>query len=382
MSWFRGMGTPPGIDGGAPAGPWRVRPAGMAGRSRSATQAIIDHIKAGPGGWTILQVTWADLQPTPGALDTAKADALAADFAWAASNGLPVGLRFLSGFWAPDHVKTAAGTMSTWYGLEGGDPAYPAPSNSKWLKFPGPMPKWWTNPYALAYRDVMERLAAYPGIGDAPNLSFVTDTLGCTYYGEINHQFFLQENRIAAKAAGFTTAKDLAAMTAGIQIHKAVWSPLGVGTSLALLPHQSITTATPPAIDVSEARAIAIGQELIDTLGPLALLAQNSVMYGDGQYPEIMAWIDAKAHGGQPANGQTQTTAKHLDAWTAADKVTPLRSFQRCVDMGMASVEVPAGGLSRQVKGGVEAWPAQTLEQSADVNARLRANLALYTAGG
>ena len=113
MSWFRGMGTPPGIDGGAPAGPWRVRPAGMAGRSRSATQAIIDHIKAGPGGWTILQVTWADLQPTPGALDTAKADALAADFAWAASNGLPVGLRFLSGFWAPDHVKTAAGTIDT-----------------------------------------------------------------------------------------------------------------------------------------------------------------------------------------------------------------------------------------------------------------------------
>ena len=79
---FRGTAEPPPPATGAP----RIRLTGLGGRTRAQTTTEQAWITAGAtGGFSVVEVNWSGVQPTPGALSSARVTSLHADFDWAES---------------------------------------------------------------------------------------------------------------------------------------------------------------------------------------------------------------------------------------------------------------------------------------------------------
>ena len=361
---FRGTAPDPPPATGAP----RIRLTGLGGRTKAQTDAEKAWITAGPaGGFTVLEVNWSGLQPAAGALAAGKVAALHADFDWAESLGLPVFLRVMCGSDAPGWAKTASGGAMTYYTND-------ATTGGAWVEIPGGVPRWWAPAYADAYEDFMARMAVE--FGDEPQLAAVSMSLPMTEYAEpCIHQFNHGPNRDAARAAGFTTAKDLAAFTRGWAVHAANWSPHAVATACAFNTHQGLTAAG--AMETSMARTTALMDEQRAKIGDrLTIWENNSLMAGETE----MATMYAKMQAAHTADGitvhiQTRTVAKHKRGKANGIDTSPYKTALRAIGIGAQSVEMPAGGFNKGLDGGTTLWPEISLAQAADLNARLAANV-------
>lgn len=108
----------------------RLRLAGMMGRSVAQTVSQLEHIMAGPGGGTVIDVSMGRLIGSPfGALDGPDVAVVDEGLAWAAAHRAPVLLRVHYGYRCSAQWKAAVGAVSPWYTNEGGDTTQPpAPS--------------------------------------------------------------------------------------------------------------------------------------------------------------------------------------------------------------------------------------------------------------
>ena len=363
---FRGTAEPPPPATGAP----RIRLTGLVGRTRAQTTTEQAWITAGAtGGFSVVEVNWSGVQPTRGALSSARVTSLHADFDWAESLGLPVHLRVMCGGDAPTWAKALGGGPLPW---EQND----ATTGGAWEPLPGGIGNWTAPAYWDAYEDLQVRLAAE--FGDEAMLAAVTMSLPMTNYAEpCIKEYTSPANRAAAKAAGTTTAKDLASFSRGWAIHKAVWSPHDVATSTAFNTHQGLTAGG--ALEASMARTTALMDEMRTTIGDqLTIWENNSLMALDTS----MATMYDKMKAAHAADGitlhfQTRTVAKHRKAWEGGKKTSPLKTFELAIARGAQSCEVPAGGFNTGLAtdGTTIMWPEISLVQAADLNARLAANV-------
>ena len=363
---FRGTAPDPPPATGAP----RIRLTGLGGRTKAQTDAEKAWITAGPaGGFTVLEVNWSGLQPAAGALAAGKVAALHADFDWAESLGLPVFLRVMCGSDAPGWAKTASGGAMTYYTND-------ATTGGAWVEIPGGVPRWWAPAYADAYEDFMARMAVE--FGDEPQLAAVSMSLPMTEYAEpCIHQFNHGPNRDVAKAAGFTTTKDLAAFSRGWAIHKTAWSPHSVATATAFNTHQGLTAAG--AMETSMPRTTALMDEMKTTIGTrLTIWENNSLMAGETEMTTMYEKMKAEhTASGITIHIQTRTIAKHKRGKEDRGLDTsPYKTVLRAIGLNAQSVEMPSGGFKPGVgTGGASLWPEITLAQAAALNASLVAKV-------
>ena len=357
---FRVAGTPP--DDPPPTGTPKARLYGIGGRSRARTTAELDLVKAGPGGFTVIDFQWRALQPNRGAFDAAKAASLLNDVRWAADQGLNVHLRQMCGIYAPDWALADAGSLTPWYSRDN--------ASRTWLPLPrGPMR--WTHPKAhAAYRDLQLRLVDL--LGGEPNVAVTTAAEMTTEFAEpCIKQYAYPGNVATARAAGVTTALDVEAFERTFATHAAVWSPAGVATSCAYNTHQGLSL-TGSGMDSSPARTLALMDKQHAILGKFTVWANNSLLDPDTEDPQVYTKM-ASSPPDVWKHFQTETTAKHRDAWRPGAKTSPARTFEKAITLGAHSVEFPSGGFDQMVVDGVTYWPAFTMAQAASFNTRFRA---------
>ncbi len=310
----------------------------------------------GAFGGTVINVTWAQLQPTQGAPpDTSVIDAaLSAISAYNASSSAPLGakLRVWGGFAAPEWAK----------GLNGGPLSVVANKNNA-ITQSGTIGLWWQPDYLSAWSGLQTQLAAkYDG---QPLIREVSIS-SCASATDEPFISWNDPSTVATLAAkGYTDAAQQACLSAALQ-HYAAWKstlldfpfspflPVQLGSSLPT-PDLSFTQGLMQAC-ASTGRCVLSNQGLSTNLN--ANLAQ------------LYAVLDALSGGGTaaPVDFQTVSPALMGNAWCATLSVgvqhharsievwpsTPNPSYQGFTGLSPAQV----ANLAALVTGGTGYDPA------------------------
>jgi hypothetical protein len=297
---------------------------------------------------------WADAQPTAGGQITDSAlETLASAVELARANGYPrLKLRLLAGCHSPDWALQLGGApLAGWQEPEGA---------TTWT-----VPRWWATEFLEAYRAFVDRLADH--LGD-PEWCEVTVSGSCTVFTEpLIHQLGVAANRSLALAAAYRVDEDEAAFRKAVSDQHAILGPLGISSSVAYNPWQTIDTRGRLAIRPEKTIEFLTFQRAL--AGQAGIWENNSLIarrLPDGtteqtrtDYQPMYDHMTAGAAQGHPTQFQTATLAKIFDAGG-----TPYDTASWAADSGALSVELPAG------------WERHgpNAEQAADLNRRMAAN--------
>jgi len=264
------------------------------------------------GGY-VVNVHWADLQPTAGgpivsgnAIDQALQQLHQLD----PQGRLGLKIRLFAGIWSPDWAKSLGGA--------------PIPVRDPTTGATGTVGRFWTADFGQAYQDLQSKLAAlYDGV---PEIREVTISRCTTVYAEPFIRDANDSSTVAAlEAAGFTTEADHACIAGQITAHR-VWAR--TRSDLSFNPYQILGGGAGQRIDEP------FSESMMDTcratLGNRCVLENNSL-----RTPPLYATLYAKMQSvGPPLSFQTATL----------DKVGDLgQTLDYAVSAGAGSVELPAG---------------------------------------
>jgi hypothetical protein len=262
-------------------------------------------------GGFVVNVHWADLQPTPG---SAIASNNAIDLAIAAlpqidpSGRMGLRVRLFAGIYAPAWAKSLGGPP-----IRITDPVTGAS---------GTIGRFWTDAFGAAYDDLETKLAAkYDSV---PAVREITISRCTTIYAEPFIRDAANPNAVSAlMVAGFTLAADQQCHREQILAHQ-VW--VQTRSDLSFNPYQ--------LIGGGQGSDEAFTEEMMSlcrsTLGARCILANNSLRT-PLQFPPMYAQMKLL---GPPITFQTAVLAKvgNLGA-----------TIQEAISLGAASVELPAG---------------------------------------
>jgi len=297
---------------------------------------------------------WADAQPTAGGpISAAALTTLGKAVEKARAHGYPrLKLRLLAGCHSPAWaLALGGGALEGWQEPEGGE---------TWT-----VPRWWEPEFLEAYAAFVGALAGH--LGD-PEWCEVTVSGSCTIFAEpLIHQLGVAANRSLALAAGYTVDKDEAAFRKVVADQHAVLSPLGISSSVAYNPWQTIDSRGRLAVRPEKTiefmdfqRALAGAAGIWENNSLIARrLPDGTTEQARPDYQPMYDHMTAAAAQGHPVQFQTATLAKILDAGG-----TPYDTASWAADHGGLSVELPAG------------WERHgpTPEQAAALNAQMAAN--------
>jgi hypothetical protein len=305
-------------------------------------------------------LTWAMAQPDPGGELSDEATALLHKAVQTAQQRgyARLKLRLLAGHESPDWALGLAGGPLT--GWEDPDPVAPALYD---------VPLWWEPAFLDAYAAFLPKLAE--ALKDQPLWGEVTLSGTCTVFAEpCIKQLGVAANRSKALAAGYTDTADLAALERVMAEHHAVFTPLGIISSVAYNPWQYIDPATGRMVSDS-----GITKQLMDhqraTMGGFGVWANNSLIARrvDGvleqarpDYQDMYDHMVTAAADGHPIQFQTATLAK-IEA--AGGTVEATATW--VADNGGISVELPRGW--EQAQDPIDTARAAALNQQLAQNA-------------
>jgi hypothetical protein len=264
------------------------------------------------GGW-VVNVHWADIQPTKGAPIAANNvidQAIATLHQIDPSGRMGLKVRLFAGIWAPEWAKSLGGPPIS---IE--DPTSGA--------F-GTIGRFWTDDFGAAYNDLEVKLAAR--YDSAPEIREITISRCTTVYAE---PFIRDASNLVAVAAlmsaGFTVDADQRCHREEVIAHQ-VW--IQTRSDLSFNPYQNLGGG--PRTDE------AFTEEMItfcrSTLGARCVLENNSLR--SPEQPQYSAMYAAMQQQGPPIAIQTAVLAKVGDLGA---------NIQIAISIGAASVELPAG---------------------------------------
>ncbi|MDP9220158.1 MAG: hypothetical protein M3P23_06420 [Actinomycetota bacterium] len=269
----------------------------------------------------VVSTTWASMQPTPDGPLAANNDVDQA-IALARQAGMRLRLRIRAGINAPDWVKSL-----------GGAPVQVCDGNSGSM-ICGTVGRFWTQPYADAYRDLQTKLAAaYDGV---PEVAEVSVTMAQTVWAEPYLRQISTGGWDALAKIGFTRAGDDWAHAEEMDIHRDVWR--STRSELAFNPYHYETYVNGVRRVTSDMPyTVAQIQRFRSELGPLAVVANHSIenVSRGTEYDEMYAAIKAV---GQPISFQTATLGK-----MSRDGATLSATLAWAVEHGAEAVELPSG---------------------------------------
>lgn len=297
---------------------------------------------------------WADAQPTAGGpISAAALTTLRQAVEKARAHGYArLKLRLLAGAHSPAWaLPLGGGALVGWQEPEGGE---------TWT-----VPRWWAPEFLDAYAAFVRTLAGH--LGD-PEWCEVTVSGSCTVFAEpLIHQLGVAANRSLALAAGYTDARDEAALRKAVTDQHETLSPLGISSSVAYNPWQTIDSRGRLAVRPEKTLEFMDFQRRL--AGATGIWENNSLITRrrpDGtleqarpDYQPMYDHMTAAAAQGHPVQFQTATLAKILDAGGS-----PYDTASWAADHGGLSVELPAG------------WERHgpTAEQAAALNRQMAGN--------
>lgn len=310
------------------AGPPRGRVAGLLAREdhlvRPANQKRLRGL--------VLRLPWSIAQPTPGAELSDEATAmLDRAEAVAPDEGYPfLKLRLLAGTDTPTWAQALGdGPLTDWIDPDDG---------SKHT-----VPQWWHDDFLTAYEQMLTKLAG--ALQHRPRWAEVTVSATCTLFAEpCIKQFGVAANRSTALTAGYTDAQDQAALTKAMAAHHRILTPLGITSSVAYNPWQTIDDG---ALKVCPATTITLMEHHKTTMGAYGIWANNSLIArwdGDQpvqtrtEYESMYQHMATAARTGHPVQFQTATLAK-IQAADGSVHATASWAARH----GAVSVELPRG---------------------------------------
>lgn len=279
----------------------------------------------------VVDCTWAVLQTTNGGaiasnnpIDQAIASARTINNA---GGNIRLKLRVHCGIDSPTWAKNLdGGPIANWHDAQPPNPIV------------GDMPIWWGPNFALAYTDLMTKLAAL--YDSEPLLLDVVISMACTQFAEpFIRQAGYAGNGTDARAKGYTPTLDKAALRNQIDIHKAVW--LNTASSMAFNPYTTLDAGTTQ----EDAWMLSTITYMRNTLGVRGVVGNNSGekgrlngagtpsgAYSDSRYGPM---YDALINAGPPSYIQTATAAKLGTDWPFV--------LNWCANNGINMVELPSG---------------------------------------
>ncbi|MBU2665496.1 hypothetical protein KOI35_18470 [Actinoplanes bogorensis] len=280
----------------------------------------------------VLRLPWSVVQPEPevGFSDAATA-ALDRAEAVAPDAGYPfLKLRLVAGSESPDWaLRLGDGPLTGWLDPE---------DDSRHT-----VPQWWHDDFLAAYERMLDGLAG--ALRGRPRWVEATVSATCTLYAEpCVKQLGVAANRDQAVAAGYTDDKDQAALKRAMAAHHRILTPLGVASSVAYNPWQTVADG---AVQVSPATTIALMEHQRTTMGPYGVWANNSLSarWEGGEpvqtrsgYEAMYQHMAAAAGAGHPVQFQTATLAKIQAAGGSAYATASWAARH-----GAVSAELPRG---------------------------------------
>jgi hypothetical protein len=280
----------------------------------------------------VVNVTWAELQPTPDG--TIAADNPIDQAITAARNlgaGVGVKIRLLAGVDAPSWVKA----------LDGGPVSVYSAADATG----GTIGRFWTSDFGTAYNDLWDQLAAkYDSV---PEIREITVARCMTVFDET----FLRDTSDPTSVrnlidAGFSTAADQTCIEDEIA-DGAVWKHTRIG--VAFNPYQEILPGGQAVTDESFTETMM--QYCRTTLGAQCVLENNSIRWPPmpGAYGAMYA--DMEVLGG-PLSFQTATEARIGDlgdtlAWAVSIGADAVELPQGYEDGSLTSLETYARQLGQ-----------------------------------
>jgi hypothetical protein len=262
------------------------------------------------GGW-VVNVNWADIQPTQGApiaSPNAIDEAIATLHQIDPSGRMGLKVRLYAGIHAPEWAKSLGGP--------------PIPIEDPTSGVPGTVGRFWTDDFGAAYRDLQAKLAAK--YDSAPEIREITISRCTTVYAEPFIRDAASPGTVAnLMSAGFTVDADQRCHREEIVAHQ-VW--IQTRSDLSFNPYQNLGGG--PVRD--EGFTETMMSFCRSTLGPRCVLANNSLRVPP-LYPDMYASMKLD---GPPIVFQTAVLAK-------VGGLVP--TIQYAISLGAASVELPAG---------------------------------------
>ncbi|GAB2571935.1 hypothetical protein Aab01nite_03870 [Paractinoplanes abujensis] len=250
----------------------------------------------------VLRLDWKDVQPTPdvafsaAALDLVKAAEAAADYPF-------LKVRLVAGKESPDWaLRLGDGPLEQWVDPEDG---------KKYT-----VPQWWKGEFLTAYEGLLTGVAGV--LRDRPRWAEVTVSATCTLFAEpCVKQLGVKDNRDKAIAAGYTDAKDQAALMWAMAAHDRHFTPLGITSSVAYNPWQTLDDAG--AVKVCPDTTVALMEHQRTTMGRYGVWANNSLsarwvggepVQNRPDYQPMYDHMSTAAAAGHPVQFQTATLPK------------------------------------------------------------------------
>lgn len=264
------------------------------------------------GGW-VVNVNWADIQPSqgapiasPNAIDAAIATLHQID----PSGRMGLKVRLFAGIHAPEWAKSLGGS--------------PIPIEDPTSGTPGTIGRFWTDDFGAAYRDLQTKLAAM--YDSAPEIREITISRCTTVYAEPFIRDASSPLSVASlMSAGFTVDADQNCHREEVVAHQ-VW--IHTRSDLSFNPYQNLGGG--PVRD--EAFTETMMSFCRSILGGRCVLENNSLRVPP-LYSDMYAAMQSD---GPPIAFQTAVLAK-----VGVGGIVP--TVQYAISLGAASVELPAG---------------------------------------
>lgn len=279
----------------------------------------------------VLRLPWNTVQPTAETVFDGAAEALLDQAEAAAPADYPfLKLRLLAGADSPPWaLELGDGPLAGWKDPE---------DNSEHT-----VPQWWNDDFLEAYEGLLVALADV--LKHRPRWAEVTVSATCTVYAEpCIKQLGVAANREKALAVGYTDDADQAALKQAMAAHHRNLSPLGITSSVAYNPWQTIEDR---ALKVCPATTIELMDHQKNTMGAYGVWANNSLSarWVDGvpvqnrpDYEGIYQHMVTAAGAGHPVQFQTATLAKIQAAEGSVFATASWAARNKAV-----SVELPRG---------------------------------------
>jgi hypothetical protein len=250
-----------------------------------------------------LKVTWAQLEPTQGTLDTSAIDARLAKVR---PSGTHLLLRVLAGASAPAWAKSIGGAPFNMVDPNGGQT--------------GTVGHWWDPAYGAAWKSLNQRLGAK--YDSEALISEVTIGEAGTLFAE-PFQRGGTANKSTLVANGFTEAADVAVQKRAIDDTCPAWPT--TRCSLALTVYQSQFNGGEPQVTIDTAN---YGHSTYHNF-----MTENNGLRTPrlaGRMGLIYSWMQANP----PSSGQTATAARIGNL---------ISTLNDAASMGIGAVELPGG---------------------------------------
>ncbi|GID27708.1 hypothetical protein [Paractinoplanes brasiliensis] len=321
-----GLSAAPAAAATAPLPPPRGRVAGLLVREdhlvRPANRSRLRGL--------VLRLPWSVAQPTPGAAISEAAEELL-DGAEAAADFPFLKLRLLAGIDSPEWAKEIGDGPLPWV-----DPDDVTAAHT--------VPHWWDAGFLAAYEDLLTKLA--PVLAGRPRWAEVTVSATCTVFAEpCIKQFGVAANRSTAICAGYTDGADQDALEEAMAAHHRRLTPLGITSSVAYNPWQTLDAGG--ALKTDPNTTIALMNHQRTTMETYGVWANNSLSVREEngelvqtrpEYESMYQHMITAAGQGHPVQFQTATLAKIEDAGG-----TVYDTASWAARNGAVSVELPRG---------------------------------------